>query len=64
MAHVPLCLHATLITINVYDHDKAPDVAQVAERFHKTPASVSSTIAGMTAHACNTPETGRREGRS
>ena len=57
MARVHSCSHTTLIAINVYDNDTARDVAQVAERLHKTLDSVSSTIAGMPAHTCDTQET-------
>lgn len=42
--------------MKVYDNDKAQDVTQVVECLHKTPGSDSSTIAGTTAHACNTWE--------
>lgn len=51
-----LCSHTTLITMKVYDNDKAQDVTQVVECLHKTLGSDSSTIAGTTAHACNTWE--------
>lgn len=39
--------------MKVYDNDKAQNVTQVVECLHKTD---SSTIAGTTAHACNTWE--------